>query len=395
MAPLTVKSPKSLTQLRDSEKAWAKRYQFLEENGYRLRPRYRPDWTPSWVHDGVEDANVRWKAEDAISMWRPAILDAERIKDGKIVILKQAKANTPEIEIGRYVSSPELRDEESNHCMPLLDVLTNPEEPEQVILVIPLLRHIEIPMPVTVSECVDFVQQTLEVWFHLFIIVTADPAMIQGLNFMHSKGIAHRDCAIPNIMMDARRMFPDSWHAMDPSRLPNGEVKSFKNVTRTGGGGVRYYFIDFGLSSKGEELVTGTDGQERAPEQSQPDKPDQPSKPYSPFKLDIYMLGMTFKRHILLKTRGAEFFVRPLVEVMTVVNPDLRPSAEDCMKHLERLLAKPNSSRILNRRVRPYNPERENVVQTLVRDANNYLSNWRAKPIEGPKDIPDLDPLYL
>ncbi|KAG8923630.1 hypothetical protein FRC02_011026 [Tulasnella sp. 418] len=373
MAQAQAKDPTSLLDdLLDSEKAWVKRYQFLEESGYRLRPRYRPGWTPSWVHDGVEDTKARWKAEDSISMWRPAILDAERIKDGRIVILKQAKANTPEIEIGQYVSSPELRDEESNHCMPLLDVLTNPEEPEHVILVIPLLRHIEIPMPLTVSECVDFVQQALE-----------------GLNYMHSKGIAHRDCAISNIMMDARRMFPEGWHAMDVTRFPSGEIKLSKNVTRTGAGGVRYYFVDFGLASKGEELVTGIDGQERAPEHSQPDKP------YSPFKLDIYMLGMTFKRYILLKTRGAEFFVRPLVEAMTVVNPDLRPSAEDCMKLLQRLMAKPNASRILIRRVRPYNPERENTVQTLVRDASNYLSNWRAKPIEGPKDIPELDPLYL
>ena len=27
---------------------WVKHYTWLEERGYRLRPRYKPDWSPSW-----------------------------------------------------------------------------------------------------------------------------------------------------------------------------------------------------------------------------------------------------------------------------------------------------------------------------------------------------------
>ncbi|KAG8944773.1 hypothetical protein FRC03_001913 [Tulasnella sp. 419] len=362
----------ALTEMLDSEKAWVKRYQFLEDNGYRLRPRYRPDWTPSWVKDGVEDAKARFRAEDAISLWRATILDAQRVKDGKIVVLKYTKADSPEIEIGKFVSSSKLRDDPANHCMPLLDVLVDPTDPNHAILVLPLLRHIEIPMPVTVSECVDFMQQTLE-----------------GLSFLHQHKIAHRDCAVPNIMMDARRMFPSGWHPMDETRLYDGRTNLASAQTRTAAGGVRYYYVDFGLSTKDEESVLGEHGQERAPELEKGQ-----TVPYDPFALDVYILGMSFKRHILLQTRGAEAFVQPLVESMTVEKPDDRPTADECIKMLQDLVDKPSHSRKLRHRLRSYQPEKENVIMTFVLDAKNYLINRRAKPIEGPKEVDPLDPLY-
>ncbi len=34
--------------LSNAEFFWRDHYKFLEENGYRLRPRYSPDWEPSW-----------------------------------------------------------------------------------------------------------------------------------------------------------------------------------------------------------------------------------------------------------------------------------------------------------------------------------------------------------
>ncbi len=33
----------------NAEFFWRDHYKFLEDNGYRLRPRYSPDWEPSWI----------------------------------------------------------------------------------------------------------------------------------------------------------------------------------------------------------------------------------------------------------------------------------------------------------------------------------------------------------
>ncbi len=35
--------------LSNAEFFWRDHYKFLEEKGYRLRPRYSPDWEPSWL----------------------------------------------------------------------------------------------------------------------------------------------------------------------------------------------------------------------------------------------------------------------------------------------------------------------------------------------------------
>lgn len=32
-----------------SEVFWSKRYQYLKDAGYLLRPRYAPNWEPSWI----------------------------------------------------------------------------------------------------------------------------------------------------------------------------------------------------------------------------------------------------------------------------------------------------------------------------------------------------------
>lgn len=41
--------PKSNFELDDGEKFWRDRYEWLQQRGYVLRPRYKPDWVPSWT----------------------------------------------------------------------------------------------------------------------------------------------------------------------------------------------------------------------------------------------------------------------------------------------------------------------------------------------------------
>jgi hypothetical protein len=52
--------PRKPGELRSSEVEWRDRQQWLEQQGYMLRPRYRPGWVATWKKSGQ-----RWQdAED-------------------------------------------------------------------------------------------------------------------------------------------------------------------------------------------------------------------------------------------------------------------------------------------------------------------------------------------
>ena len=90
-------------------------------------------------------------------------MDATRLNDGRIVVIKQVQTDSPEISIGVMLSTPESLDNPNNHCVPILDHFSNPEESEITYIVMPLLREFNDPKFYDISEMLDFVQQTLEV----------------------------------------------------------------------------------------------------------------------------------------------------------------------------------------------------------------------------------------
>ncbi len=51
--------------LSNAEFFWRDHYRFLEEKGYRLRPRYSPDWKPSWLSTNRD----RFECEDGEPPW--------------------------------------------------------------------------------------------------------------------------------------------------------------------------------------------------------------------------------------------------------------------------------------------------------------------------------------
>ncbi|KAG8891827.1 hypothetical protein FRB99_003327, partial [Tulasnella sp. 403] len=243
--------------------------------------------------------------------WVRHILDAVRVSDGQPVFLKHISKSSTELELGKYLSSSELLKDPRNHTAPLLDVLEDESDPENVIVVLPFLRPINAPYPASVKECIELVQQTLE-----------------GLVFLHEHKIAHRDCAHANIMMDGRALFPQGWHPQSLFLLPDAQVLPEEEPSRTAIGGVRYYLVDFGISTWKQEKTVGLAGQERAPELS-------PDVPYDPYKLDVYILGMAYKQ-LFEELTGAEF-VDPLVAYMTPKDPDSRPSAAEALERFEQL----------------------------------------------------------
>ena len=112
---------------------------------------------------------------------------------------------------------------------------------------------------------------------------------------MHAQGVAHRDCALANIMMDASSMYPDGFHPIHLDHAPDGFTRTRSRPRSRAN--VKYYFIDFGESSifqEGDErLVTGVYGLDRdVPEYSE-------IVPYDPFPVDIYCIGNVIQTEIL------------------------------------------------------------------------------------------------
>ncbi|KAI0077229.1 hypothetical protein K474DRAFT_1596436 [Panus rudis PR-1116 ss-1] len=320
---------------------WKDRYSFLREHGYLLRPRYNPTWTPSWLNTN-RDPDF---CEDSIKTMLPkkrAVMDATRLLDGSRVSIKRVSTLNNEIKIARYLSSDVLQKEPDNHCILMLDVLTDPIEPSTALMVMPYLRPFDNPPFGAIGEVLDFVRQTLE-----------------GLSFMHRHGVAHRDCAAGNIMMDARSIYPKDHHPVRLDYTPDGvfDAPQYNRIDHP----VRYYFIDFGISSlfqPGESrLVVGAKGQDKSP-------PELSNKiPYDPFPLDVYILGHVYQEEFVEKYHGLEF-LEPLISSMMHPQPNRRPTPESAQQ-----LFKDISSRINDITFRwRLRPRKETISERVVYD---------------------------
>ncbi|KAH9924130.1 hypothetical protein B0H21DRAFT_765006 [Amylocystis lapponica] len=262
-----------------------------------LRPRFRPGWSPSWLGTNKDPMFC----EDSILLFNITchIIDAIK-QDGTAVSIKAVERDGEEVRIARYLSSPDILPHPMNHCVPIVDVLDDPFDGKTSLLVMPYLRPWNDPEFSAFGEVVDFVSQTLE-----------------GLCFLHSQGVAHRDCASANIMMDVRRWTSkDGVHDLSPlSRIDHP---------------VRYHFIDFGISS---QFRRGRD--KEVPELSS--------------EVDIFILGNLFKKELIQ-------FLEPL-----------RPTAEGAFSIFEGIRLQLNTL-FLRWRLRPRGetaPERV-VYDTLA-----------------------------
>lgn len=92
------------------------------------------------------------------------ILDATYRPSGDRVCIKITKRATREAQIASYLSSERKLLNPSNHCVPVLEVLPDPLNPLQELLVMPYyLRPFNDPEFCTIGEVVEFIRQTLEV----------------------------------------------------------------------------------------------------------------------------------------------------------------------------------------------------------------------------------------
>jgi len=284
-----------------------------------LRPRYMPDWKPSWV--GIKRAKLDIYYEDAYPLQRGSTFcDATRISDGSYVILKVVKPSLHpcEAEITTFVSSKPLASDPRNHCVQLYEILTVPDDPDKILLVLPMLRPWDRPKFETVGEVVEFIRQIFE-----------------GLQFMHEHRLAHRDISLVNIMMDGV-MYPDDWHPYLNDFRRDDISKIIKPYTRTQRV-PRYYFIDFGISRlyKPEDGPHPLEPPIRGGDKTVPEFQDSMA-PCDPFPTDIYYVGNLLREYIHKEYRNFAF-LRPLVVEMVRKDPTKRPTIDEVVAWFDRI----------------------------------------------------------
>ncbi|KAJ7589477.1 hypothetical protein C8J56DRAFT_1076117 [Mycena floridula] len=220
-----------------------------------------------------------------------AALDAIQVEDGKKVVLKIVFDDTHELSVSNFFSEPRLRDDPHNHCVRVHKVIPFPNRRFQ-ILVLPFLIDCNIPRVHCMPEIIDFIRQ-----------------MLQGLEFMHDKNIAHGK------------------RSTDVDPLQSGISSS-----------------NFGLSrhypeGKESARVLGKFGQvEITPEMSD-------DVPWSPFKADILQLGNVFRKMFLLDPHFNIHDFDLLFDAMTT-NPEDRPTATEALSQFENIVSSMSTPRL-------------------------------------------------
>ncbi|KAJ7148785.1 hypothetical protein C8R43DRAFT_888696 [Mycena crocata] len=285
---------------------WFLRLAWLEEAGYRLHQDHIKGNRRSAPKHGVRSNSLLRFVQFNTLQQRMNIMDAHRISDGKPVMLKVVSSATHphEVEIAQFFSSPQLACNLRNHCIPIFQVMEDPEDEDKQIIVMPQLLRIDQPVFDTVGELIDCLRQIFE-----------------GIEFMHEHFIAHRDCALLNFDQDPKDLYPHGFYPVKTWKTPDltGDAVA---VTRTDCW-PRYYIIDFGLSRRYdpingpplEDVILGAD--KTPPEHRH-------SRRCNPFPTDIYFLGNLLKREFLIHPPLR--FLEPLVNQMTNNDPMLRPT---------------------------------------------------------------------
>ncbi|KAH9888332.1 kinase-like domain-containing protein [Cubamyces lactineus] len=316
------------------EKFWQARFRYLNDRGYLLRPRYRPGWKPSWQDTNLDPTFC----EDSILLIDYQLMDATRLSDSELVAIKLFPKRRQEEQIAQFFSSIS---DPRNHCVKVHEILPDPQDPRLGLMVMPFLRPCNNPEFATVGDVIEFVDQTLE-----------------GLAFMHSHNIAHRDIATSNIMMDAKPLYPGGYHPVRLGYTPDAlyPVSALPRAGRN----VHYYYIDFGVSSwfqPGDSpYVIGDVGRAEVPELSE-------TVPYDAFKVDIYALGSVYFKEFGNKYKNTDF-LEPLIELMKRERPQERPTAEQTLQEWQRKRATLSESLFRWRLV----PKSEQAIERVVND---------------------------
>lgn len=79
------------------------------------------------------------------------------------MFIKRVGRDDEESRIAQMLSTSELREDPRNHCVPIIEMIDDPDDDSVSYMVMPLLRNADNPSFQYVKEIIDFVDQVLEV----------------------------------------------------------------------------------------------------------------------------------------------------------------------------------------------------------------------------------------
>ncbi|KAJ3500155.1 hypothetical protein NLJ89_g9916 [Agrocybe chaxingu] len=313
--------------LTSSEKFWCKHYQYLQDHGYQLRPRYAPGWVHSWK----DTDKFYLDCEDGACLRRSHVIDAIHIPTGSAVAIKQlSKEIGPDEEaIMRYFSSEPLASHPHNHCIPLLDAFPVPDDDAEQFLVVPLLHSFDSPVFDTFGEAVECIRQLFE-----------------GLQFLHKHNVAHRDLNANNFMMETNSMYPKGYHPQEPLYEPDmiGFAKPFTRTQCP----QKYFIIDYGHARQYDlNDPNPRDTKKYGGDISVPEYENDRGGTHDPFATDVYYVGNLVRTHfieghpLLPSVRGYDGFefLLPLIDDMTQADPRRRPRIDEAVERMDQIIA--------------------------------------------------------
>ncbi|GJE92542.1 hypothetical protein PsYK624_086970 [Phanerochaete sordida] len=311
--PLGFYGRRAHTSLSYEEQFWASKQPFLSAHGCLLRPRYRPGWKPSWTQDLELDPD---QCEDGQTLqdakYEEGHIDAI-CEDGRLVAIKRVASGSQELVTLTHLTRRDLLNDPNNHCVPILKHFKDREDRQLSYLVTPFLR----------------LTNTFDLWCVNDIIEFVDDVM-EGLAFMHARGVAHRNISLSTILADEAPLYPNGFHPVNRYRTPDYKYHAWyflPYLRLSAPSRVRHYFTDFSRSvcQPRTPYITNT--------QFSPDAalPELTEAMYDPYKADVFCVGNLLRREFRDRYREAAFLT-PLVREMIQVDPKARPTAADALK---------------------------------------------------------------
>ena len=77
--------------------------------------------------------------------------------------IKKINSKDEEASIAQMLSTKEMLADPRNHCVPVIEVIKDPDDDKLSYMVMPLLKNLDMPPFECMKEIVDFADQVLEV----------------------------------------------------------------------------------------------------------------------------------------------------------------------------------------------------------------------------------------
>ena len=92
------------------------------------------------------------------------LVDATHKETGKMVYIKEVKTDSEEYRIAELLTQEDWVNDPRSHCVPIVKLFGDHQDPLVSYIVMPFLRPISNPPFESVKEIIDFVDQILEVY---------------------------------------------------------------------------------------------------------------------------------------------------------------------------------------------------------------------------------------